>query len=93
MQHLPRFLLVVLIFLAQAWAGAHAVEHAVGKEGVLPNHVCELCLATHDLGSALPSLLLPLPPVLVDGPVDLLPTPERSAFPAPLAHQRGPPAT
>jgi hypothetical protein len=91
MQHLPRFLLVVLLFLAQVWAGAHAVEHAAGREGVLPPHVCEFCLAAHDLGSALPSLALPLPLPAEQVLGDVLPSPDRSALPPPAARQRGPP--
>jgi hypothetical protein len=88
---LRQFLLVAVLLFAQLAAGAHAVEHAVGKDGALPTHACELCLATHNLGSALPSLAA-LPPVLA---VQLVPASfvahGRSAFPAPVATQRGPP--
>ncbi|MGE5472333.1 MAG: hypothetical protein ACM3X0_16170 [Bacteroidota bacterium] len=91
MRSLPRLLLVALLFFAQAWAGAHAVEHAAGKEGALPNHVCELCLAAHDLGSALPSLAVPLPLLVAQMPLAVRSLSERSAQPAPLARQRGPP--
>lgn len=91
MQRLPRFLLVVLIFLSQIWAGAHAIEHAAGKEGALPAHVCELCLAAHDLGSALPSLAI-LPPVVASCLVpEVLLAHARKTFPPPLACQRAPP--
>jgi len=91
MRPLQRLLLVALLFFAQTWAGAHAVEHAAGREGGLPAHVCEFCLAAHDLGSGLPSLALPLPLPSVQVLGDVLPTPERSAFPPPVARQRGPP--
>lgn len=90
MPRLPHLLLVVLLFLSQVWAGAHAVEHAAGKGGV-PTHACELCLAAHDLGSALPSLLV-LPPVVLAGQSpEALPAHARTAFPPPQACQRDPP--
>lgn len=91
MLQLRHFLLVAVLFFAQLAAGAHAIEHAAGNEGVLPTHACTLCLAAHDLGTALPSLVA-LPPVVV---VNFIPETfaahGRSAFPAPLATQRGPP--
>ena len=91
MLQLRHLLLVVVLFFAQLAAGAHAVEHAAGNEGVLPTHACQLCLAAHDLGTALPSLAA-LPPVLA---VQLVPEAfsahGRGAFPAPIASQRGPP--
>jgi hypothetical protein len=88
---LRHLLLVVVLFFAQLAAGAHAVEHAAGNEDGLPTHACQLCLAAHDLGAALPSLAA-LPPVLA---VQLVPESfsahDRCAFPAPVATQRGPP--
>lgn len=90
MQGLPRLLLVVLLFLSQIWAGAHAVEHVAAKGG-LPTHACELCLAAHDLGSALPTLAA-LPPVVASCLVpEVLLAHARSALPPPLACQRAPP--
>lgn len=91
MRPLPRLFLVALLCFAQIWAGVHAVEHAVaGKEGV-PAHVCEICLAAHDLGSALPSLVaLPVAAAAHDRPLCLALL-GRSAFPAPLARQGAPP--
>jgi len=92
MLQLRHLLLVAVLFFAQLAAGAHAVEHAAGKEGTLPTHVCELCLAAHDLGSALPSLAV-LPPVVASCVVpEALPTHARTAFPPPLARQRDPPS-
>jgi hypothetical protein len=91
MLHLRRLLLVVVLFFAQLATGAHAVEHAASNDDGLPTHFCQLCLAAHDLGAALPSLVA-LPPVLA---VQLVPASfaahGRSAFPAPIATQRGPP--
>jgi hypothetical protein len=86
-----RLLLVALLFFAQIWAGAHAVEHAAGSKDKLATHVCELCLAAHDLGSALPSVVA-LPPLLLvhDLPAVLPPT-GRSALQPPLARQGAPP--
>lgn len=91
MNSLRHFLLVVVLAFAQLAAGVHAVEHAAKKEGALPTHACELCLAAHDLGSSLPSVAV-LPPV-----VEVLLTPEavsfsaRSHLPAPRTSQRAPP--
>lgn len=91
MNSLRHLLLVVVLLFAQLAAGAHAIEHASTREGTLPNHVCELCLAAQDLGSALPSLVA-MPPL---ASVYLLPEAvadqARSAFPPPAAPQRGPP--
>lgn len=91
MTALQRFLLVVALFVAQAVAGMHAVEHGATKDGGLPDHVCELCLAAHDLGSALPSLVSP-PPVVFH---HLAPAPQIAAGfvepSAPLPRQGAPP--
>lgn len=92
MSPLRHFLLVAVLVLAQLLAGAHAVGHAAGDDEALATHACELCLATHNLASALPSLAA-LPPVIASG---LTPEPPvfnpRAALPAPLPSQRGPPA-
>lgn len=92
MNPLRHFLLVAVLFFAQLAAGAHAVEHAAGKEGTLPTHVCELCLAAHDLGSALPSLAVPLPLPAGTLVFEIQQLQPRAAMPAPPARQRGPPA-
>lgn len=59
---LLHLLLAFLLLSAQALVAMHAVEHAVQEGKGAPTHVCELCLATHDLGAALtgsaPALLL-----------------------------------
>lgn len=92
MQPLRHFLLIVVLLFAQLAAGAHAVEHAADNKAALATHICELCLAAHDLGAALPSLAA-LPPVLLVHLVpDLLAAPGRNALPPPLACQRGPPS-
>lgn len=91
MLQLRHLALVAVLFLAQLLAGAHAVEHAAGNEGALPTHACQLCLAAHDLGATLPSLAV-LPPVaVVESVPESLSANDRSAFPAPVATQRGPP--
>ncbi len=92
MAPLRHLLLVITLVLAQLAAGVHAVEHAVGKEGVLPDHACELCLSVHDLGAGLSGVVF-LPPIM-----DLVLVPEalsffaRSHLPPPCASQRAPPA-
>ena len=91
MNPLRRLLLVAVLVFAQLAAGAHAVGHAADNDSGLPGHVCELCLAAHDLGTALPALVA-LPPPAVPGFVrEALRTHERRAFPPPAAPQRGPP--
>jgi hypothetical protein len=91
-QPLRHLLLVAFLFFAQLAAGAHAVGHAVDHEDGSPPHFCELCLAAHDLGTALPSLAA-LPPACLP---ELIPAAlqvnDRSAFPPPAAPQRGPPS-
>ena len=93
MNSLRHLLLVAVLFFAQLAAGAHAVDHAAGNEGALPTHACELCLAAHDLGAALPSLSA-LPPVLAQYARPELPVHTgRTSFPAPLTRQRDPPVS
>ena len=93
MNSLRHLLLVTVLFFAQLAAGAHAVDHAAGNEGALPTHACELCLAAHDLGAALPSLSA-LPPVLAQhARPEVLLHSGRTAFPAPLTRQRDPPVS
>lgn len=91
MNSLRHLLLVAVLIFAQLAVGAHAIGHAVDDAGGVPTHACELCLAAHDLGSALPSVVA-LPPVLVSQFVpEALNSSGRHAFPAPFARQRAPP--
>ena len=91
MNPLRHLLLVAVLLFAQLAAGAHAVGHAADNESGLPAHTCELCLAAHDLGAALPSPAV-LPPLVASLLVpEALHTHDRSAFPPPAAPQRGPP--
>lgn len=91
MVSLRRFLLAFVLLAAQLAAGAHAIEHAAGKEGALPGHVCPLCVASHDLGAALPGMAL-LPPLIgfVQVP-EAIAFSARSHLPAPAARQGAPP--
>ena len=91
MNFLRHLLLAAVLVFAQLAASAHAVEHLVQDEGSLPKHACELCLAAHDLGSALPTLPVALPLL---GAAELLPVYDGwglISLPAPRAVQRGPP--
>ena len=91
MNSLRHFLLVIVLLFAQLAAGVHAIEHAAGEREGLPTHVCELCLAAHDLGAALPvPAALPLLPFTCVVPENLTAI-SRASFPAPAACQRGPP--
>jgi hypothetical protein len=91
MLQLRHLILVAVLLFAQLAAGAHALEHAAGNEDGLPTHACELCLAAHDLGAALPSLaVLPPLPHFTFVPA-VFAAHGRCALPAPLASQRGPP--
>ena len=58
-RRLTHFLLAFLLLCAQALVATHAVEHAA-TEGQAPTHACELCLAAHVLGSALPTAAIAL---------------------------------
>ncbi len=88
---LRQILLVAALLFAQLVAGVHAVEHVAGKEKGLPTHVCELCLAAHDLGAGLPAHAA-LPPVeRAKLPLENTLASGRSAFPPPLARQGAPP--
>ncbi len=91
MNSLRHLLLVAVLLFAQLAAGEHAIGHAADNEGGLPTHTCELCLAAHDLGSALPSVVT-LPAVAVPQLIpESLNSFGRKAFPAPTASQRAPP--
>ncbi len=91
MNSLRHLLLVAVLLFAQLAAGAHAVGHAADGEKGLPAHTCELCLAAHDLGSALPSVVT-LPAVAAPQLIpESLNSFGRRAFPAPAASQRAPP--
>jgi hypothetical protein len=88
---LRQILLVAALLFAQLVAGAHAVEHVAGKEKGLPTHVCELCLAAHDLGEGLPGHAM-LPVVAqAHPPMESTSVDGRSVFPAPQARQGAPP--
>lgn len=92
MRPLRHLFFVVILVFAHLAAGAHAVEHAVGKDSALPVHACERCLAAHNLGAAVHGVVF-LPPI-----VDLVLVPEavacfaRSHLLAPITSQRAPPA-
>ena len=92
MNPLRHLLLVAVLVCAQLLAGAHAVGHAAGDDEALATHACELCLAAHNLASALPSVAA-LPAIvsarLIPEPPALNP---RAALPAPLPAQGAPPA-
>ena len=92
MNSLRQFLLVIALVFAQMAAGAHAIGHELGKDGALPTDACELCLATHNLGSALPGVAA-LPPVVQSVLVpEALPYSGRDQLPPPCASQRAPPS-
>lgn len=92
MNSLRHFLLVVVLLFAQLAAGAHAVEHATGNKEGLATHTCELCLAAHDLGAALPSLAALPALAFAHLAPEVLALEGRAVFPAPAACQRGPPS-
>ncbi len=91
MNSLRHLLLVAVLLFAQLAAGVHAVGHTADNESGLPAHTCELCLAAHDLGSALPSVVTLLSVVIPQFIPESLDSFGRQAFPAPIASQRGPP--
>lgn len=89
---LRHLLLVLVLVLAQLAGAAHAVEHAAGKDGVPPTHVCELCMVAHDLSAALPGLASSLPILAGRLPLACTSLLGRHDSPAPHPSQRGPPA-
>ena len=87
---LRALLFAVVLFAAQLAAGLHGLEHE-RRDGALPDHVCELCLAAQALGAGLPASLPVLP--LADCSLPLVPTPlsGRTSLPPPPAAQGAPP--
>lgn len=90
-QRLSHLLLAFLLFCAQIFAAAHAVEHALEGGKGLPQHACELCLVSHDLGAGLSGKIAALPPVAaVFIPHDYVCV-DRGALPTPQPRQQSPP--
>jgi hypothetical protein len=85
-------LLALLLLCAQAFATAHAVEHTLEEGKGLPTHVCELCLAGHDLGTGLAGNAVA--PLAIAAPYipHLYSCSDRGALPAPQARQQSPPS-
>lgn len=54
-------LLAFLLLCAQALAVAHAIEHTADEGQGAPVHVCERCVAAHDLSSGVPTAVFTLP--------------------------------
>jgi hypothetical protein len=90
-QAIRQILLVAALVFAQLAAGAHAVEHAAGDRDGMPAYACQLCLASHDLGAALPSLAPPLPVIVAAVPAATHIPAGRLSLAPPPACQRGPP--
>ncbi len=91
-RRLRLYLFAVLLFATQWVVSAHAVEHLSGElnnKGVV--HVCEVCLAAHDLGNWLPSVSAVLPPSLLTFGQPQAWGMLVFASPAPIPSQRGPP--
>jgi hypothetical protein len=59
---LTPWLFALALMIGQVGALAHATSHLTKSDPSLPDHVCELCLAQVNLGSAAAStpLLIPL---------------------------------
>jgi len=88
-----RHLFLVLLLCAGQWlAAAHAVEHGLSGKAEPGLHTCQLCLAGHDLGAALPSLPPTLPAAGVEAPPTVPVAAGRSDFPPPSPAQRDPPS-
>lgn len=88
---LKHLLFAVLLLCAQMLAAAHAVEHGFEAVKGQPPHVCELCLAAHDLGAGL-TADIPAPLAVA---AEFIPAhyfcSDRDALPAPQARQQAPP--
>lgn len=90
-KHLTHLLLAFLLLCAQAFAAAHAVEHTLSEGKGLPSHVCELCLAGHDLGSGLSGKIAVPAAVTASYIPHAYFCVDRGALPAPEARQQSPP--
>lgn len=90
-KHLTHFLLAFLLLCAQAFAAAHAVEHVLDEGKGLPVHVCELCMAGHDLGAGLSSKIATPAAVAAAYIVHRYTCADRGTLPAPEARQQSPP--
>ena len=89
---LTPWLFALTLLWAQAGALSHATSHLAKSDPGLPDHVCELCLAQVNMGSAAASapLAIPLPDATFNWvrPVEI-----RILFTPPLvARARAPPA-
>lgn len=62
-RRLISWLLALALLLGQAAAFAHALSHLDTHDSVLPDKVCEVCVAQASLGSAAPATVLSLPVV------------------------------
>lgn len=58
---LTPWLLALALLLAQAGMLTHASKHLLNADAGLPDHLCELCLAQVNLGSAATATPLPTP--------------------------------
>lgn len=89
---LTPWLFALTLLFGQMGALAHATSHLAKSDPGLPGHVCELCLAQANLGSAAASAPLLIP--LSDATFSWI-RPVASAIPAtrpPVARARAPPA-
>lgn len=87
------WLFALTLLWAQAGALAHATSHMAKSDPGLPDHVCELCLAQVNMGSAAVSapLAIPLPDATFNW---IRPVVSRiSSTRPPVARARAPPAT
>lgn len=90
-KHFPHFLLAFCLLCAQVLAAAHAVEHTLEEGKGLPAHVCEFCLAAHDLGTGIagkPAVPVTASPAYIPHHYSCS---DRGALPAPQARQQSPP--
>ena len=86
------WLFALTLLFGQMGALAHATNHLVKSDPGLPDHVCELCLAQANLGSAAASTPLSIP--LSDARFNWV-RPVVSRIPAtrpPVARARAPPS-
>lgn len=89
---LTPWLFALTLLFGQMGALAHATSHLAKSDPGLPGHVCELCLAQANVGSAAASTPLSIP--LTDATFSWV-RPVVSATPAtrlPAARARAPPA-
>jgi hypothetical protein len=91
-RRLTHLLFAFLLLCTQALNTGHAIEHAIDEGQGAPTHVCELCLAAHDLGNVLPGSVAALLLTIATFVLFSASLTGRTCLPALRARQQAPPS-